>query len=199
MKKVIKLAVLPAVLFIHSGLTHAAAPGGYLGLGAGVANLQAQQDFSRENEREFAGRAFGGFNFNRYFGIEVNYSNFGKTRFQSDYFPALSVDVSLRALSLVGKIYLPLSDESPFNLYAFAGAAQMHGKYTFLSNSMAFAEESRSGTVATGGFGATYDINRHLTAGLEFSGYSDVEAGENNQYMGIPGSGMATLSIAYHF
>ncbi|MGQ3892403.1 outer membrane beta-barrel protein [Legionella sp. CNM-4043-24] len=197
MNKVIKMAVLPAALFLQSGLTQAAVPGAYLGLGAGWGTLQEQQDYNKKEDSQFAGRAFAGFNFNRYFGLEVNYARFGTTRFLLNFNPNLGIDTSLNALSMVGKIYLPLSDNSPFNIYAMAGAAQMHARYSYLHDNQSFYRESASGLVATGGAGISYDINRHLSTSFEFSAYDEREA--SSDHLGIPGSALATLGLTYRF
>jgi len=197
MKKVIKLAVLPAVLLMNSGLMYAAAPGAYVGVAGGVSAQQERSEFNQDYDSSFSGRVFAGFNFNRYLGLEANYAYLGTARYLSVYNSDAFVDSSLQAVSVVGKIYLPLSKDSPFNLYAFAGAAQMNAKYKAQYRSVELDHGSDNGIVGTGGLGVSYDINRHLTSGIELTGYGEREP--NDDRLGTPAAVLATLSIAYKF
>lgn len=196
MNKAIKLGLIPVVLFMNSGLINAATPGAYFGLGIGASSLEPQFGLYKDKESGFGGRVFAGYNFNRYLGLETNYSTLGKTRYFDINYPQFAGDYTLSALSLVGKAYLPFSDENPFNLYAQVGAAQVYGKYDVVYHSVSLVRSSDHGFVPTAGIGATYDINQRLTLGLEFSGFGEIES---SYRLGVPSSALATLSLAYKF
>lgn len=196
MNKVIQSGLLSLALCTTPTLLNAATPGAYIGGGAGVSQLNIDSDLNRVNDNVFGGRVFFGYNFNNYFGIEANYSNLNKTRFYLGDNPFVNGEYSINALSLVGKLYLPLGTEGRANLYILGGAAQAYGDFDLTYQSMSVLNISDNGIVPTVGLGINYDINEKFTAGLEVSGF-----GEKNDpdTFGIPASSLATLSLAYKF
>lgn len=193
MKKLTQLKLASAVLFISSGLVHAATPGAYLGLGLGQGTIDPQANGSRYDDNVFAGRGFFGYNFNHHFGLEANYTGFDKLRYGDSF---LSLDYTSHALSLVAKGYLTFSENGPFNLYGLLGVAEVSNKLNLVSYNTSLVSLSDNGFVPTLGLGASYDINENLTAGLEVSGFGEKR---NDAGLGIPSSGLATLSLAYKF
>lgn len=195
MKKIFKLSVLPLALFVGTEIANAAMPGAYFGAGAGLGAFKEEQGLNQDKESTFAGRVFFGYNFNPYIGVETDYSAFSKIKLSLDAYPDVTGDYSFSALSFVGKGYLPLPEESPFNLYALFGVAQAYNKIQAHSaySSVSFSD---SGFVGTAGLGASYDLNRHLVTGLEFSVFDEKESSKR---IGIPSTVLGTLSIAYKF
>lgn len=196
MNKAIKSGLLPIALFINSGLVNAAATGPYLGGGAGIGILENQQGLIKEHEGQLGGRVFLGYNFNRFLGIETNYSALGKTRYFDINYPSISADYTLNALSLVGKVYLPFSDDK-LNIYGLFGAAQVYGDLDARYNARSFLTGTSKDIVPTAGFGASYDINQNLALGLELSGFGEIKTTDTR--LGVPNSALATLSLAYKF
>lgn len=200
MNKALKVGLLPLVLCLNSGLTQAAALGPYIGGGLGVARLDPDSLGANTN-REFAGKGFVGYNFNRYLGLEGSYSKMNPARFIAvgnfDVFPA---SYNYEAFSFVGKLYLPLGEQSLVNLYGAVGAALVDG--TFHLYSMPSYRFDSSETVATVSLGLTYDFNQHFTAGLELTGFgsSSEEYGYYHfRQLPVPGNGMAMVNLAYRF
>ena len=196
MNKSIKLGLVSLVLYTNPQLIIAATPGTYFGGGAGIGQLASEVGLNKTEENVLGGRVFFGYNFNNYFGLETNYSALGKTRYYDFYYPLLTGDYSLNVVSLVGKLYLPLSKESPANLYALVGGAQLWGTFDVAYHSMSLANFSTSATVPTAGIGASYDLNQHLTTNLELSVFGEKKSLVD---LGIPQSMLATLSLAYKF
>ncbi len=195
MNKGIKV-LLPVVLFVSAGL-NAATPGAYIGAGAGYSELQSAEGAEKVDEGGLGGRAFLGYNFNHYFGVETNYSTIYKTRYTLNEYQNVAVDYKLNALSLVVKGYLPISTSGAFNLYGLAGLAQVYGDIDARVDYMSILQDSDNGIVPTLGLGASYDINQRITAHLEVSGFGSKEP--DNNHFGIPQSSLATFGLAYKF
>lgn len=196
MNKVLKSGIFSFVLCASPQLTNAASPGAYFGGGAGLAQLESLSGFNQADDNVFGARAFFGYNFNRHFGIEANYYSINKASYMNNDYRHFGVDASLNALSLVGKAYLPLSDESPVNLYVLLGIAQLNEKLDFTYQELSWATASDNGVVPTLGLGVTYELNQHLTTGIELSAFSGKKPKDS---AGIPSSALASLSLAYKF
>lgn len=197
MNKAMKQGLVPALLLLGSGLAHSITPGVYLGGGAGLGGWQTPSNFNTDKNSHFAGRGFVGYNFNQFFGLEADYTALGKTKYYYNYVPLTSADYSLNAISIVGKLYLPLSDNSPLNVYGLLGAAQMRGTLDRKFSSWAVGSIKDTAFVPTAGLGASYDLSQRFTAGLEFSGFGSKKSELGG--LGIPTSGIGTLSLSYRF
>lgn len=185
------------LLAATSALVNAASPGPYLGVGAGYSTLEPASDAEMVNEGGLGGRAFVGYNFNHYFGLESNYATFFKTRYVLNDYQNVAIDYKLNALSAVAKGYLPLSEDGPFNLYASLGVAQMYADIDAKVNLNTFLSDSDSGLVPVLGFGASYDLNKRFTAVFDCSVFGKKKA--DFSHFGIQRSALATLGLAYKF
>lgn len=194
MKKVVTIGFLPAALLLGSGALHSASIGAYLGAGAGFTHLNTPNNQHADSNRIFAGRLFAGYNFINYFGLELDYYGLERTKYTSTLSSLYTGEYLLDAVSLVGKVYFPLEEQSPLNIYGLAGAAQLKGKYKLKVNGMPVHPLKDSALVPTGGVGATYDFSQQLTGGLEVSVFAGKKADQN---LGIPICTTATLSLAY--
>ena len=82
MNKAVNVFLSTVALFIATGeLANAASPGAYIGGGAGLSGSEAVSDAQMLKDSGLGGRAFVGYNFNRYFGVEGSYSTFFKTTY----------------------------------------------------------------------------------------------------------------------
>lgn len=196
MNKAIKLGFFSLILSSTLHFSHSATPGFNIGAGVGAGLLTSDIDLRRDQANVLSGRAFFGYNFTNYLGVETNYTSLGTTHFYSYAYPSVRGDYTLKALSLVGKVFLPFSPESPVNLYALLGGAQMWGSFNISYNGYGLAEFSSSAIVPTAGLGLSYDLTKYLTTGLEVSGFGSKKS-QNG--LGIPESTLATLSLAYKF
>ena len=196
MNKAVNVFLSSVVLFASTTtLVSAASAGPYLGAGGGYSGLEPAADADMLDDGGLAGRVFVGYNFNHYFGLESNYSTFFKTRYVLDDYQNIGLDYKLTALSFVAKGCLPLAEDSPFNLHASLGAAQVYADIDATVNSKTFLSDSDSGLVPTIGFGASYDISKHLAADLEASIFGKKEA--DHSHFGIRSAALVTLGLAY--
>lgn len=132
--------------------------GPYIGVGAGAARLKGDDFPSAPTDRSSTGgKAFVGYQFNQFFGIEAGGVNTGK--FDS------SVG-SLRGqgafIDAVGRF--PISNS--FSATARLGA--FHGK---LKDGRSGVQLTDDGTNVKGGLGVQYAFNNHNTIGLEWERY----------------------------
>lgn len=192
------LNVLLPMLFC-AGL-HAADPGSYLGAAAGYSSSGAEKGATKVENGGPGGRAFLGYNFNHFLGIETNYTSIYKTKYAitgDQYQDNFTLENKVNALSFVAKGYLPLPNSKAFSLYGLVGAAQMYSNISTKFNYMDFLKESNKGLVPTAGVGATYEVNPRFTTGLEVSGFGEKKKDYN--HFGVPQTTLATLNLAYKF
>jgi opacity protein-like surface antigen len=190
----IKLGLVSLVLCSNSQLINAT-PGAYFGGGAGIGRLAPEEGLNKREENVLGGRVFFGYNLNNYLGLEANYAALNKTHYYDLNYPLITGDYSLNALSLVGKLYLPLP-QSPVNLYVLLGAAQLLGNFDVTYQSRSLVNVSTNAIVPTAGVGVSYNLNHSLIANLEVSGFGKKQPFDD---LDIPQSMLATLSLAYQF
>ena len=186
-----------ALLVITGGLANAASPGAYVGGGAGLSGLEPVSDAQMVHDNGFGGRAFAGYNFNRYFGVEGAYSSFFKTSYLLNDYQNLAIDYKLNALSIVAKGYLPLSDANTTNLYGLVGVAQSYADINAKYYTVSLFSDSDNAIVPVVGLGASHDINQHFTTALELSFFGDKKA--DIHHFGIQRAALVTANLAYKF
>lgn len=168
MKKSVKVlaSVLGAITLI--GSAQAATPGAYAGLNLGASQLDGQSD-----TRGFAGGVFGGYNFNKFIGLEGGFNHYATyENSASNAIASATATLQYDTFNLVGKVYLPISD-SGFNLYALGGIAIVNQDIDVELNTV-FGSASDSNNITRVrpmyGLGASYDIpSTKFTAKLEAS------------------------------
>jgi OmpA-OmpF porin, OOP family len=182
MKRLVKFTAAVVALSALAGSAFAATPGAYVGAGVGYdylnnSNLNNYLPKPYNNVVKFdsnkgnvGGRAFAGYNFNPFLGIEGGYDYYGQPNFNvKNAIPAksASVDERYQTFSLVGKAYLPIQD-SGFNLYALGGAAYVNDKVT--GNGLLSDSVTTNEVRPKFGLGASYDIpDSQWTTSLEFA------------------------------
>lgn len=209
MKTTVKFGLAVLSLTTLIGTANAANPGAYVGLGLGGSRIEsgnlnknsihATTTKTSQNLGGLGGRIFGGYNFNRYFGVEAGFAQYA----QSKYTIASTVNSSnaslkytMSALDLVGKAYLPIA-ESGFNVYALAGAARVNSTQKLTLNTASFSKSMSQTTHKVRpvyGLGTSYDVNEHVTTNLEFSHIQG-----NGKNSTVPSANMLTLNVAYNF
>lgn len=210
MKKTMKLGLTVVALAVMSSAAVAANPGTYIGVGAGVSNLQTPTNYDTtglsSHSRSiggFGGRVFAGYNFNNYFGLEAGFADYANSTYKASVTGVGSekLTYSLWAANLVAKAYLPISD-SGFNVYALGGAAYVNSKVqdTFSGNAIPNINASKTTKKVrpTYGIGAGYDFNANVSTNLELSriqGTGNLKTSAS----AIPNANMLTLNVAYNF
>src|SRR3984885_1629668 len=126
------------------------------------------------DDRHFGFKAFGGYEFNRYFSLEGGYFDLGRFGFTADTLPAGSLhgDIKLNGVNfdVVGSV--PLGDK--FSLFARAGLNYADAKDSFAgTGAVAVIDRSPSKWAANYkfGFGAEYDFTRFIGMRIEAERY----------------------------
>jgi opacity protein-like surface antigen len=218
MRKTVKINLTVACLALIAGSANAATQGGYAGAGLGYSRLQTPDTFLQTNNAVqvvdqirqrggLGGRVFGGYNLNEYVGVEAGFSQYVKSKYNSQLessgfnFAGYN-EYTMSAVDLVGKAYLPLGNTG-LNAYALGGAALVHSK--------ARANVSWEGIILNSassrqnklrpkfGLGASYAIPAtKLTTSVEWSRIQG-KGNLKNDIRAIPNADMATLNISYNF
>lgn len=137
------------------GAAQAAEPAGfYLGAGAG----QAMVDEGALDDEDTAFTGFAGYQFNRYFGLEAGYADFGEVEVSG--VPGARVEADATYLVAVGSV--PFTDR--FSGYAKAGYSDWDAEA-----SVAGLVADDSGNDPTYGLGLQYRFTDHLALRGEYS------------------------------
>jgi hypothetical protein len=225
-KKIMKIsAAVIASSLLLANAAQAAGKGAYAGIGLGASQLQTASVNSLYNvttnppsdaftiststrNRGFAGKLFGGYNFNQYIGLEAGYGiyasalqKFTATNTIENQSISGTLKRQLKAVSLVGKAYLPLQQ---FNLYALAGGAEVFSKVTAKPFASSLAGLSSNGSKSVRslrpvyGIGANYDINSQVNTGLEWTRIQG-KGNLKTSARAIPSANLLILTVAYNF
>jgi OmpA-OmpF porin, OOP family len=130
---------------------------------------------SIDNEnRKFAFKSFGGYEFNRYFALESGFFDLGQFGFRADTLPAGSLhgDAKIMGTNFDAVGSLPIGDK--FSLFARAGAIYARSKDSFGgTGAVAVLDASPRKWYADYkyGFGAQYDFTRVVGVRLEAERY----------------------------
>ena len=126
------------------------------------------------DDRHFGFKAFGGYEFNRYFALESGYFNLGKFGFTADTSPAGSLrgDIKLQGANFDAVGSVPLGDK--FSLFARVGVNYADAKDAFAgTGAVAVIDRSPAKWAANYkfGFGAEYDFTRFIGMRIEAERY----------------------------
>ena len=127
-----------------------------------------------DENRHFAFKSFGGYEFNRYFALEGGYFNLGRFGFRADTLPAGSLhgDIKIQGANFDAVGSLPIGDK--FSLFARAGVIYANSQDSFVgTGSVAVLDPSPRRWAANYkfGFGAEYDFTRFIGMRIEAERY----------------------------
>lgn len=156
----------------------------------------------------WAERAFAGYNLNKFFGLEVGYTNYARVVYNGRIPGAhAEMQYNFRTYDLVGKAYFPLG-YTGYNLYALAGAARVTEALNYknpgipLSGSIAGPAIGTSNVYKTRpmyGLGINFSMPQyHFTISLEATQIIHL-GGFTTNPNALPNLNLATLGIAYNF
>jgi OOP family OmpA-OmpF porin len=152
-----KLFVIAAAT-TFAGATFAAEPGFYIG--ADVGATQQNIDSATPNSTHpTVGGVYGGYNFDKHFGIEANYYNLGKAKVDGQS----EVKTQLGGVDLVGRY--PATDK--LDLYGKFGVAYVDRQIDFAAG----GDESKSGMAGKLGIGAEYAVAKNIGVRAEVAHY----------------------------
>jgi OOP family OmpA-OmpF porin len=171
-------AVLLSTVISAPIAAHAAQPGFYAGLGLG------QGDDLVLDQTQTAFKMFGGYNFNRFIGMELSYVDLGNN--YTDYY---GTSFTQDGLSYEIVLNLPVSPTidlfAKYGLYSWTVSSNY-----YYYNGYNYYYSSTSGTNDDYGFGISAQIAPRLWVRGEYQKYMDVAGGDVS---------MVSASIAYHF
>jgi hypothetical protein len=217
MKRILSLACAIALCVFVSTEAFSATCGAYLGLGLGKSWVKTPDSNlfivpaggSVGHELSgFAGRAFFGFNVNRYFGIEGGYTRYARSNY-TGYTAGNNANLRyyIHTYDAVVKGYLPLG-YSGFNAYALAGIARVVETIIFNNPGLIpmntnIATPSQHDTHGYNnreiyGLGINYNFTRHLTVNAEVTQIQKLNNFSNTP-TAVPFLDLATLNFAYNF
>lgn len=165
MNKRIALGALSALSLIYGSANAAeedpAAPGWYLGVGAGKSTIKVSEVGFDESDTAY--KVFGGFSFNQYFALEAAYVDSGNP---SMAIGTATVDAGITGLnmSLVGRI--PIGDS--FALFGKLGFASYSWEVNARRNGTILLSEDGSDSDMSYGFGASFTIGKRFVLGAEY-------------------------------
>ena len=197
MKKIPKIIVALAISQGISGLSVAASPGAYIGGGVGYGVTKDFEDATRQDNGGVAGQVAAGYNFNQYFGLEAGYSMFSKASYSANDYYGLSADLNVNAFTLLGKGYIPLGKESPWDIYGMVGMAYMLETANVKYYSDNLLSNSRNAPAFAGGGGISRQLTKHIRAGVESLVTQKIDG--NETHIPIPQTILTTFNLAYTF
>jgi OmpA-OmpF porin, OOP family len=169
MKKTFAIAALTASFALPFA---AHAQGAYVGFNAGQATHKlddgALTAVSRD-ETQTAYKIYGGYNFNKNFGIEGGYTDFGKAK--NVYRVSgtnVNLDYKAQALYVAAVGTLPLSDQ--FSLFGKLGVTANHASATASAAGVS-VNASGNKTSALIGVGAAFNVTKNVAVALEYEDY----------------------------
>jgi len=127
-----------------------------------------------DENRHFAFKTFGGYEFNRYFALESGYFDLGRFGFRADTLPpgSLHGDIKIKGANFDAVGSIPMGDK--FSLFARAGLNYANSRDSFVgTGAVAVLDPSPRRWAANYkfGFGAQYDFTRSVGMRIEAERY----------------------------
>lgn len=174
----------------------------YLGIGAGYADTHWDNMVNGTTvsglsvkDNGFAGRVFGGYNFNRFLAIEAGWTYLPKAKYQVA--GVTTNTLKNYAVDLDGKVTAPLVEG--FGVYGKLGVGYLHTKGTLSTTFGNTNSISHVGPVV--GAGVSYHVTPNLVGDLgwtRYSGDGKIDA-STSTYKYQPNPDVVLLSVAYEF
>jgi opacity protein-like surface antigen len=155
-------------LTLSAGARAEDAPGGYIGLSVGQTKWNDACDgLSSCDDTDVGWKAFGGYQFSRYLGLEGGYVDFGKVSGTDTSSGLGELDAEGWGVFVSGVGTLPIGDR--FGVFGKIGAA-----YTDIEvSSSTTGSESDNGLGLTFGVGGFMNILRNLSVRVEWERFQD--------------------------
>ena len=121
------------------------------------------------DDTDTAFRVFGGYNFNKNFGVELGYADLGKVTVTA---PGISGDIKSSAWDLMAVGTLPIADK--FSVYGKLGMYRAETKTSASISGLGSGSEKDNNSDVTYAIGGGYDFNKNLGVRVEWQRYSKV-------------------------
>lgn len=185
------------MLYLLSFTSFAAVSGPYVG--AGLASSKFSLDDTVPQPSSVGLRGYGGYNLNRFWGVEAGVMGYAPYQFKNA--SRSSLQYSMKVFDLLGKSYFPLG-QSGVELYGLAGAAAVLDK----------VETTTSGIIKPmtntdryhklrpkAGLGISYAIPKSkVSTSVEFT-HLQGTGNPNNNPAAIPSANTVMLNFTYNF
>jgi OOP family OmpA-OmpF porin len=169
MKKIFTAAIFGAVM---AASFSAQAEGMYVGVNVGQSKQEATSGGTSASENKTGAKVYGGYAFNKTFGAEVGYTEFGNiSQSFNDGVNYGSLGFKTTSLYIAGTATAPINDR--FSVFAKLGLAENRVKSSASLNG-ASASVTDTNTDAMIGVGASYSINKDLSAVAEYENFGKV-------------------------
>ena len=157
--------------------------GAYVGASIGQSRVKGFCDDSGGfscDDKDTAWKVFGGYQFNRHFGVEVGYTDLGEVGI-SGVLSGVSVrgDIGVTAFDLMAVGAIPVMDR--LSVYGKLGIyrAETERKITGTLGTVTVTDtDKETNTDLTFAFGAKFDITRNFGVRVEWQRYLDVGGGD---------------------
>ena len=200
-QKLIAIASGVAGLFIAAS-AQATAPGPYIGLQAGWANLHQPTFFGNSQKGDgIAGTVFGGMQFNEFIGLELGYTKFSNMNISSSGHNDLGIpynnsgNIKSYATDVVAKLTMPL--QNGISLNGKLGGAYLYEQANIRTTptiGTSFNQRKTEDKIMPAfGLGASYDINQNVTGDIS---WLHIQAIGNTDLASTDFLGMG---LTYHF
>ncbi len=164
-----------------------------IGIGGGYADTHWDNiEFTPVNSissNGFAGQAFLGYDFNKFFGLQAGYVYLPKAK------DSFGSQVSNYAIDLLAKLNVPVT--SGFSIHALAGGSYFHSNVDFLFGSFFNNDSSRGHIGPAFGVGASYEFIPNLAIGVDWMRYSGQGKINDSDYQPSPDA--VFLNLSYKF
>lgn len=187
-KKILAAAALAAC----STFAQAEQVGPYIGGNVGLAMFNVDcQGYVTCDDSSTGYKLFGGYNFTKQFGVEVDYIDFGKATWSSSITGTKLLELAGTSLGVAGVFNFDFAPK-------WAGAARLGLASVTLDGSGVYNNGSQSNTKLYGGFDVTYAINQNfkLRAGWDFTTGEYTDRAGYNMDGGIH---LFSVGASFHF
>jgi len=176
-----KKLISALLLFVIAGTAFAADEGVYIAVNAGQSSTDT---YSLSSKTATGVSGLLGYQFNKYFGLEVQYTNFGSVTFQN----GPSSDIYGYGLNAVGTY--PFNDQ--WSVFLRVGAANTTVKSVTYSGT-SYGDVSRSDV--TWGIGGQYNFTPNWGLRLDYDSYG---VGSSGNFPSAT-TGLASVGVVYKF
>lgn len=183
MKKLALIAVVAALAVPFA----AQADGSYLGVNVGSAKQKVSVNGNSGSARDTAAKVYGGYNFDKNFGVEAGYADFGNA--QKTLADGTSFNAKSHAFYFAGTATAPINDQ--FAVFAKLGVTANRSKLSSSSG----GNTTKNNTDAMIGVGASYAINNQLSAVAEYENFGKVAKGNGGDIK----AEMYSVGLRYKF
>ena len=195
MKKILFALIASATALTGVSSAYAADAGAYAGVGLvgsrdkfDVAGATGGDSSSTKG----TGKLFAGYNFDKTYGVEAGYTDFGSA--SRDFTVGANsghIESDAHSFYLAGKGSWPVNEQ--FSVFGKLGVARNHNSVSTSGLAAAGLGGSGNKTALYASVGGEYAINKQVSLALEYEHY-----GKNDNDFGRK-AGAVTASVAYHF